>query len=378
MGVVDAQLHDLSADERELLLRAFLECYRVSQWTPSGRLLGQRKEPLVGSTVRSAASALATAFRDSLQFSPLHDQSGTQFLPSIKALFRAMDNISPPEQRQKAITPKLLRRLWSLSSKRLQANAYDHAVDLIIGAFFFAMRPCEFVKTPRPGKTKIMRLRTIVFRDKDKRIISHTDKHLIQRTEFVTVFFEDQKNGKKMDARTQRRTGHRILCPAQRLARAVRRVVTTVPTFTKDTPLCSLFLGKHVSFINSKFTRDLLRYTCRIFGGQETFGFHHQEIGNRSIRSGAAMALFLNNHSSAKIMILGRWSSDAFLVYIRPQVLEWTNNMSIDMIHFDSFLDVAFYDIAAPSDPRTRQKQQQKQSLHGRSDVMMPRFHIHH
>jgi hypothetical protein len=44
-------------------------------------------------------------------------------------------------------------------------------------------------------------------------------------------------------------------------------------------------------------------------------------------------------YSTARIMILGRWSSDAFLVYIRPQFVEWTNNMSHDMIHNDSFFN---------------------------------------
>ena len=52
------------------------------------------------------------------------------------------------------------------------------------------------------------------------------------------------------------------------------------------------------------------------------------------------MSLFLADHTPAKIMILGRWLSDAFLDYIRPQVLEWTNNMSSDMINFDSFWDL--------------------------------------
>jgi hypothetical protein len=86
------------------------------------------------------------------------------------------------------------------------------------------------------------------------------------------------------------------------------------------------------------------------------------------------MALFLKNHSTAKIMILGWWSSDAFLVYIRPQVLEWTNNMSKDMIDFNSFLDAGFFDVAVPSDPRTRAKT----SLNGRtpSRLMMPSFNI--
>ena len=49
------------------------------------------------------------------------------------------------------------------------------------------------------------------------------------------------------------------------------------------------------------------------------------------------MALFVKNHSSDQIMILGRWKSKAFLYYIRPQVLAWTDLFSKDMISFDNF-----------------------------------------
>jgi hypothetical protein len=66
-------------------------------------------------------------------------------------------------------------------------------------------------------------------------------------------------------------------------------------------------------------------------------------------------------------MILGRWSSDAFLVYIRPQVLEWTNNMSCDMIHLDSFFDAPHRDLVAPDDPRTRKRL--KASFNGRDNI---------
>ena len=92
--------------------------------------------------------------------------------------------------------------------------------------------------------------------------------------------------------------------------------------------------------VSNTFLRRFLRSTCRLFGGSAAFGFDPLEIGNKSIRSGAAMALFLADHSPSKIMILGRWLSDAFLDYIRPQVLEWTNNMSTDMVNFDSFWDL--------------------------------------
>jgi hypothetical protein len=129
--------------------------------------------------------------------------------------------------------------------------------------------------------------------------------------------------------------------------------------------------------INNDFTRHLLQFVCAYYGGDKTFGFGPTVIGNKSLRSGAAMALFLMNHSVAKIMILGRWSSDAFLVYIRPQVLEWTNNMSSDMIRHDTFFDASHVDAISSDDPRLRQ--QLLQSFNGRdSVVVMPKFHLHH
>ncbi len=89
------------------------------------------------------------------------------------------------------------------------------------------------------------------------------------------------------------------------------------------------------------------------------------------------MSLFLMDHSPAKIMILGRWSSDAFLVYIRPQVLEWTINMPRDMIHLDSFFDAPHRDLVAPDDPLTRKRLQA--SFNGRDNIVtIPKFYTHH
>jgi hypothetical protein len=64
------------------------------------------------------------------------------------------------------------------------------------------------------------------------------------------------------------------------------------------------------------------------------------------------MALFIDDISTAKIMI--RWSSDAFLACIRPKVLEWTNNMSREMISVDSFFDINMNHHTTPKDPRIR------------------------
>ena len=222
-------------------------------------------------------------------------------------------------QHQTAITPKLFRQLFKLLTggpKNQHISAYVHTADIVLGAFFFAMRSCEYTKTARPGRTKRVWMGCIIFRTLSRRVLHLTDPALLKLADYVTIVFEDQKNGKKMDARTQKRSGHAYLCPVLRWGSAVQRILQIAPSWNDQTALCLVALDGQVLEISNAFVRKLLRHACLLYGGFTTFGFHPHEIGNRSIRSGAAMSLFLMDHSPAKIMILGRWSSDAFLVYI--------------------------------------------------------------
>ena len=87
------------------------------------------------------------------------------------------------------------------------------------------------------------------------------------------------------------------------------------------------------------------------------------------------MALFLANHSPAKIMILGRWKSDAFLVYIRPQVLEWTHSMSGDMLRVPDFADTTL-DRNGPEDPILPNST--SRNSNGRhSALVIPTYYLH-
>jgi hypothetical protein len=97
------------------------------------------------------------------------------------------------------------------------------------------------------------------------------------------------------------------------------------------------------------------------------------EIVYKSIRSGAAMALFLTNTHTDRIMILGRWGSNAFLAYIRPQVLEWTTNMSTSMVQIDSLFNAT----NAPNYNTTATDPRQRYTLFNDSHpVIMPRFDL--
>jgi hypothetical protein len=222
--------------------------------------------------------------------------------------------------------------------------------DLTIGAFFFAMRSCEYSSVAERGKTKLLTVGNIRFYTRDRTEISHLDPTLQLIAEYVTVTFEDQKNNHKMETRTQQRTGDPVLCPVLAWSNVVTRILAspntspaTTVNFFYDT---SARPGSEARLITQANTRSLLRTTATILG-KKKIGYSAADIGTHSLRSGAAMALFLANESVHKIMILGRWSSDAFLVYIRPQVLEWTSGMSKMMVKTDNF----FHAPDAHSDP---------------------------
>jgi hypothetical protein len=71
--------------------------------------------------------------------------------------------------------------------------------------------------------------------------------------------------------------------------------------------------------------------------GPEILGFTEKQIGLHSARSGTAMAMYLEGVPVFTIMLLRRWSSDAFLRYIRKQLKEFSTGVSSKMIQHEKF-----------------------------------------
>ena len=188
----------------------------------------------------------------------------------------------------------------------------------------------------------MIQLGGVKFLTKNYKAIQHSDPYLPWTAAFVWVLFEEQKNAEKCKARTQSLSEDKKLCLVRCLVQAVRRVLKYVPGADEDTPLCSIHSKPHhkSDFITNSYTLKLLRNRCALGGGKGTFGFDPHKIGNKSLRSGAAMGLLLKRRSSDEVMILGRWKTKAFLDYIRPQVVELTTGLSKDMISFDTFFEL--------------------------------------
>ena len=95
-----------------------------------------------------------------------------------------------------------------------------------------------------------------------------------------------------------------------------------------------------------------IRAACDAIG-EVRLGFHSDEAGTHSIRSGSTMAMYLAKVPVYTIMLIGRWSSDAFLRYIRKQVEQFSHNISRRMIQHQHFSHVPnFLPQTSRHDPR--------------------------
>ena len=253
--------------------------------------------------------------------------------------------------------------------------------DLCSGAFFFAMRSCEYLSVSGPPrKTKRLRLRNIRFFHKKKKLL-HTSPYL-HKSDFISITFEDQKNDMRNETVTMHSSSHRSMCPVKCWARVVRRVLST-PKSTNDSFVNTFTFNGRKAFVTSTEAVKALRAAAICFG-EKRLGFPASDIGTHSLRSGAAMAMYLDEVPVYTIMLLGRWSSDAFLLYIRRQVEQFSHNVSSRMIRNMNFTHVPNYEPHTTRyDPRTRNHRDNAQTRLNMGvssrDIIptLPNFSIH-
>ena len=173
-----------------------------------------------------------------------------------------------------------------------------------------------------------MRLRNIRF-FKDGICLNHSNPQC-EHANSVSITFEFQKKDERNDTVTQKDTDHAFLSPVKIWYAVVKRI-RSYPGSNDDTPVSAVWRNKRIQHITSEEMIASLRAAVEAIG-EEKFGFKSSEIGTHSIRSGAAMAMFLDEIPVYVIMMIGRWSSDAFLKYIRKQVEQFSHNVAKRMI----------------------------------------------
>ena len=289
---------------------------------------------MVQGIVETTISYVAQAFRASDRPDPRLDLDGkTCFL--LQEQWRGYKNTDKNRKKQKALPASVLRKMYEFSSTDWEF-ALTH---LFVLALFFAMRSCEYMETRYPEeskRTKILRCKNFTFKKDGCRLNHSLPFETLASADLVIILFEFQKNDWINHSVHMFCNGDAFLCPVRAAAFTVKRVMK-IPGATADSKICSFSSsdGK-ISCINSAQALPRLRAVVGLIG-PESLGFLKDEIGLHSLRSGGAMAMFLAGVATIIIMRIGRWSSEAFLEYIREQVEQFTLGVSKKMLQFENF-----------------------------------------
>ncbi len=159
--------------------------------------------------------------------------------------------------------------------------------------------------------------------------------HDINTATCVTLTFVFQKKDLKHDSVSQLASGDPIICPVRQWAALVKRI-RSYPGVSDDTTVDTVMMFGRFRRISSKEMVNALRDAASAVG-EERLGFDKEEIGTHSLRSGAAMSMYLGECPVYTIMMIGRWSSDAFLLYIRKQVEQFSHNVARKMLTHETY-----------------------------------------
>jgi hypothetical protein len=296
------------------------------------------------STIRAALDGVAQTFRANQLGSPVHDARG-RFDSVLAAQLRGYA-IEDPETKQSQALPAAVVSIV----EAVKVSEMHRAVgQLVVGAFFFAMRACEFSDVGAPRRTRIITIGDVEFR-KDGRKVNHDRVTEMEEADTVSITFRTQKNGEKGTTVTQHKTtgmhagGTSGLCPVTALARLVERVrsyqIADLEWAAVDQrPISLVATDRGSGLVTSQQVLHHLRAAALQYGEQR-LGFPISKIGTHSLRAGAATAMFLAGVPAETIQLIGRWRSQTFLRYIRIQVQQLTRGVATNMTTNPNFFTI--------------------------------------
>jgi hypothetical protein len=148
---------------------------------------------------------------------------------------------------------------------------------------------------------------------KDGKIHPHSHPDL-EFVDCVSITFKHQKQEEKNDTVTQEANCNSVLCPIRFAAGNVRQNMS-YPGTSLNTNILAYMSNGSVEHVTSRQVINALRNAVGAIG-KAHLGISEDEIGTHSIRLGIAMAMCLGECPVYTIMLIGRWSSNAFLQYI--------------------------------------------------------------
>jgi hypothetical protein len=340
----DTYLEAFQPRTRTRLLGAFASAIR------SARFSGPTYPQLASGTVSDTVNNVAASFVEAGFDDPRNTEVGGAPSRFLQRQYRCYKTLDKNVEQQKAITASILLDMHEHATMPFATAAEKAASELAIGAFFFAMRSCEYTDVTGSRRTKPLRLKNLRF-FRNNKVMDLLDPALSLATA-ISITFEYQKTDVRSETVHQHATSLDILCPVKVWAKIAQRILA-YPGCDADTLVCTVLTSDKHRRVTSRFLASQLQAAAKRIG-PDVLGFSHLQVGTHSIRSGGAMAMYLAGVPVFTIMLIGRWSSDSFLRYIRRQVLQFSAGVSDRMVSPQAQTFFTLPDVAAEH-PHTRQ-----------------------
>jgi hypothetical protein len=301
-----------------------------------------------------------------------------------------MKNTDPSPKPQKALPVSVYRETHRTAKSDANAPTLSSTIaDLLTIALFWCMRSCEYSSVHGDRRTKLLCFRNIRLFDSNNRPIPIDSSH-ISNAQAVSITFEFQKKEVRDDTISHQRSGNTKsggpMCPIKACISLISRARKLPLSHSQllNTPINTILLSSSLYQIPSEVFLDTIRRTVKEMG-EDTLGFGPEDVGTHSNHSAGAMSMFLSGTPVYTIMLIGRWSSDAFMRYIRKQVLAASHGISKKMLTFEDFFTIPdFVHNVADGDLCTRNMANlaSTTSFNGTHAAMRlgahPAFHLEH
>jgi len=241
-------------------------------------------------------------------------------------LFRSYDDDDPAPRQEHAIPNSTVR--LAATHFRYGTVHQQTVVALLVLAYFFLLRVGEYTDTPHKRKKRTVALRkedVVMLRNDSPINLDAPIEELLTATS-VTICLANQKNGEKDQTILHDAAGDPILCPVVAMADLLDKIRGR----PMNTPLGSYTDGETHKRAKAEDVRGTLRFAAGQDGLADA-GFDLSRIGSHSLRSGGACRLKLAGVDDGIIKKLGRWTSEAYMIYIQPHIAPITRGCAARM-----------------------------------------------
>jgi len=285
------------------ILQVFAQRVRSGQLASNGN-------PILARSVEDYVRHVAQAFKSVGAPDPRMKEGCAKLDFRLTRLQAAWAKQDPPPHRVKPLPIQVIRLIASWAQESSQ-DAVKAISDMIILAFFFLLRPGEYVDTN--SESTPFTLADVSLYTGDIYLPPETSSELqLLAATRVTLTFTTQKNGVRGEVIGLCRSGNATVCPV--LAAARRVIYLRSHGAPPGTPLARLFSARRVTA--SDITRTI-RQAVTLLGVD--LGFTPSDVSARSLRAAGANALLLSNVDPNIIRLIGRWKSDEMLRYLHVQ-----------------------------------------------------------